>query len=127
MQPDQTRQQLDRILGSAAFADAARAQAFLRFIVTLALEQRASEIKEYLIAVQVLGRQPSFDPKSDPIVRVEARRLRDRLRSYYEDQGRSDPILIALPKGGYIPEFLERPPALTPCRKAVLRVSILPP
>lgn len=127
MQPDQARQQLDRILGSASFADAARAQAFLRFIVTLALEQRASEIKEYLIAVQVLGRQPSFDPKSDPIVRVEARRLRDRLRSYYEDEGRSDPILISLPKGGYVPEFLERAPALSASRKAVLRVSILPP
>ena len=70
MEPELARQQLDRILGGAAFADAARAQAFLRFIVTLALEQRASEIKEYIIAVQVLGRQPSFDPKSDPIVRA---------------------------------------------------------
>src|SRR5215471_10405296 len=99
VKPDQAREQLQRILSSAAFADAGRAQAFLRFIVTLALEQRASEIKEYLIALQVLGRQPSFDPKSDPIVRVEARRLRDRLRSYYEDEGRSDPILIALPRG----------------------------
>jgi Tol biopolymer transport system component len=127
MEPEQGREQLHRILGSAAFADAARAQAFLRFIVTLALEQRASEIKEYLIAVQVLGRQPSFDPKSDPIVRVEARRLRDRLRSYYEDEGRSDPILISLPKGGYVPEFLERAPALSASRKAVLRVSVLPP
>src|SRR6266566_2032494 len=127
MEPELERQQLDRILGGAAFADAARAQAFLRFIVTLALEQRASEIKEYIIAVQVLGRQPSFDPKSDPIVRVEARRLRDRLRSYYEDEGRSDPILISLPKGGYVPEFLERAPALSRSRKGVLRVSILAP
>jgi Tol biopolymer transport system component len=127
MDSEQARAQLHRILGSAAFADAARAQAFLRFIVTLVLEQRASEIKEYLIAVQVLGRQPSFDPKSDPIVRVEARRLRDRLRSYYEDEGRSDPILISLPKGRYVPEFLERAPALSASRKAVLRVSILPP
>jgi adenylate cyclase len=56
VKPDQAREQLHRILGSAAFADAARAQTFLRFIVTLTLEQRAGEIKEYLIAVQVLGR-----------------------------------------------------------------------
>ena len=72
------------------------------------LEGRAGEIKEFVIAVEVLGRTSSFDSKTDPIVRVEAGRLRDRLRSYYEDEGEADVVLISLPKGGYVPEFSER-------------------
>jgi Tol biopolymer transport system component len=127
MDPAQVRAQLERILASASFAEAGRAKTFLRFIVSLALEGRASEIKEFLIAVEVLGRNSSFDSKSDPIVRVEARRLRDRLRSYYEDEGRSDPVLISLPKGGYVPEFLELRPPASASGTAVLRLSILPP
>jgi hypothetical protein len=57
----------------------------------------------------VLGRSPSFDPKTDPIVRVEAGRLRARLGAYYQNEGKHDAILIDLPKGGYVPEFSERP------------------
>lgn len=90
--------QLERILASASFAEAERAKTFLRFVVSLALEGSASEIKKFLTAVEVLGRNSSFDSKSDPIIRVEARRLRDRLRSYYEDEGRADSVLISLPK-----------------------------
>ena len=106
------RAQLDRILASAAFTDAERASSFLRFVVGRALEGRTDEIKESVIAIEVLGRNPSFDSKSDPIVRVEAGRLRDRLGSYYQGEGEGDRILIALPKGGYVPEFSERrPPA----------------
>jgi hypothetical protein len=124
---EQVRAQLARILAGAAFADAERAKSFLRFIVDLTLEGRTSEIKEYLIAVEVLGRKSSFDSKSDPIVRVEARRLRDRLRSYYEDEGQEDPILIFLPKGRYVPEFSDRRSLGTVSRAAIVRLSILPP
>jgi hypothetical protein len=63
--------QLDRILASAAFANAGRASSFLRFVVELTLAGRAGEIKESVIAVEVLSRPSSFDSKSDPIVRVE--------------------------------------------------------
>jgi hypothetical protein len=73
--------QLDRILASAAFADAGRASSFLRFVVERTLAGREGEIKESGIAVEVLSRPPSFDSKSHPIVRVEAGRLRDRLSS----------------------------------------------
>jgi hypothetical protein len=69
------RAQVERILASAAFADAERASNFLRFVVEHKLEGRASEIKEFVIAVEVLGRTSSFDSKTDPIVRVEAGRL----------------------------------------------------
>ena len=80
----------------------------MRFVVEAALEGRTAEIKESVIGVEVLRRSPSFDPKTDPIVRVEAGRLRTRLSSYYEKEGREDPILIVLPKGSYVPEFSER-------------------
>jgi Tol biopolymer transport system component len=110
MDAERVRAQLDRILASAAFADAERASSFLRFVVLRALAGRTGEIKESVIAVEALGRSPSFDSKSDAIVRVEARRLRDRLESYYRREGAEDPVVISLPKGGYIPEFLERQP-----------------
>jgi eukaryotic-like serine/threonine-protein kinase len=110
MDAERVRTQVDRILASAAFADADRASKFLRFVVLRALAGRAGEIKESVIAVEALGRNPSFDSKSDAIVRVEARRLRDRLDSYYRREGAEDPVVIALPKGGYVPEFSERQP-----------------
>ncbi len=78
-----------------------------------------------MIAVDALGRDESFDPKSDPVVRVEAGRLRDRLGSFYQQEGESDSLCISLPKGAYVPEFSERQPAAL--RTGVLRVSILPP
>ena len=107
MEAERVRGQLDRILAIAAFADAERGSRFLRFIVNRALDGRAGEIKESVIGVEALGRNPSFDPKSDSIVRVEAGRVRDRLSSYYAGEGRSDAVLISLPKGGYVPEFSE--------------------
>jgi Tol biopolymer transport system component len=127
MDAERVRAQLDRILASAAFADVQRASSFLRFVVERTLEERTGEIKESVIAVEALGRSPSFDSKSDPIVRVEAGRLRDRLSSYYQSEGEADHVLIALPKGGYVPEFSERRPLAPTNRTAVLRLSILPP
>jgi Tol biopolymer transport system component len=102
------RTQLDRILGSATFAEAERGRKFLRFVVELALAGRVDEIKESVVAVEVLGRATSFDPRTDPIVRVEAGRLRSRLTTYYQSEGLSDLVLVDLPKGGYVPQFQER-------------------
>jgi Tol biopolymer transport system component len=121
------RLQLERILASSAFVDAERASGFLRFIVERKLEGRDGEIKESVIAIDVLSRPSSFDSKSDPIVRVEAGRLRDRLSAYYEAEGGSDPVLITLPKGRYVPEFTERRPREAQMSTGVLRLSILPP
>ena len=128
MEADRIRTQLDRILASSTFADAERARRFLRFVVELALAGRNDEIKESVVAVEVLGRAASFDPRMDPIVRVEAGRLRTRLSSYYQSEGTSDPVIIDLPKGGYVPHFEERPssqPATMPRPKSARRQALI--
>src|ERR1700736_5226478 len=127
MAAPRVRAQLSRILTSAAFTDAGRASSFLRFIVEHALDGRPSEIKESVIAVEVLGRSPSFDSKTDPIVRVEAGGLRDRLREYYDHQATADDVLIPAHKGGYVPGVSERQPPEGLQTVDVLRLSILPP
>lgn len=99
------RQQLDRVLSSPVFARSERLSRFLRFVVERHLEGKESELKESLVAVEVFGRKPDYDPKLDSIVRTEAGRLRARLVEYYAGEGRSDPLVIELPKGGYTPRF----------------------
>jgi serine/threonine-protein kinase len=97
------RQQLERILTSVSFRQVDRLKRFLDFIVTEALQGRGDQLKEYVIGVQVFDKDASFDPRADPIVRVQARRLRARLVRYYREEGAADPITIELPKGGYAP------------------------
>jgi hypothetical protein len=78
------RNELERIIDSESFRNARRLRAFLRFIVEETLAGRSADIKEYAIGVAVCGRPESFDPKVDPIVRVDATRLRSRLELYYQ-------------------------------------------
>ena len=99
------RAQLDRILTSDHFDASDRNRRFLRYVVEECLEGRSQQIKAYCIAVSVFNREPSFDPQSDPIVRLEAGRLRRSLEHYYLTAGRNDPIRIVVPKGGYAPRF----------------------
>ena len=75
------------------------------------LEGRDTEIKESVIGVEVFGRKPDYNPKLDPIVRTEARRLRVRLTEYYQGVGAGDPVVIELPKGGYVPLLRQNPVA----------------
>ena len=96
-------EQLDRILRSKTFHLAQRSQAFLRYAVENSL--RGNAPKEYVIAVDVLGRDEDYDPAIDATVRVEAGRLRGRLREYYHTEGNDDPIFIGMPKGGYSAVF----------------------
>lgn len=105
---DACRAALERVLASVDFAASPRLADFLRFIVEATLEGRAEAIKGYTIAVEALGRPASFDPQSDPIVRVEATRLRRALERYYATAGAEDPVVIDVPKGGYVPRFLQR-------------------
>lgn len=95
------QQQLDLILHSHAFARANRSQLFLRYVVEQSLADSAVAIKEYSIALDVFGRDASYDPSIDAAVRVEAGRLRSRLREYYAGEGRTDPVVIEVPKGSY--------------------------
>src|SRR5215472_10204338 len=89
------------------FARNDRMSRFLRFVVEQHLDGKDHELKESVIATEVFGRPPDFDPKVDPVVRTEAGRLRARLSEYYVDEGKGDPLVIELPKGGYIPRFRE--------------------
>ncbi|MCP3419043.1 hypothetical protein NLM16_33535 [Bradyrhizobium brasilense] len=103
--PAHVAKELDRILSSPHFQASERRQAFLRFIVDETLAGRAESLKGYTIALAVFRRDHSFDPQADPVVRLEARRLRRDLDSYYVDSGRDDPVRITIPKGSYVPHF----------------------
>jgi TolB-like protein/Flp pilus assembly protein TadD len=99
---------LERILASPTFQQGDRLKRFLKFIVSEAVAGRRHELKEYVIGVQVFGKEETFDPRTDPIVRVQARRLRAKLVRYYREEGRADETVIELPKGGYAPVFKQR-------------------
>jgi len=108
------REELDRILKSTAFAQSRRRQRFLEYIVNETLAGRGERIKGYTIAREVFDRPEDFDSNVDPIVRMEAARLRDRLREYYEGDGCNDPLRIDLPKGSYTPQIEFRQNVATP-------------
>jgi len=100
--------QLEKILGSHIFINAERSSRFLRFTVEQAIQGRADQIKEYLVGLEVFDRSQSYDPRTDPIVRVEAGRLRTKLKEYYETEGHDDLVLITYRKGSYVPAFQRR-------------------
>lgn len=97
--------QLDRLLSSKVFRQADRLKSFLTFTVNETIAGRGEQLKEFVIGSEVFDKGPAFDPRSDPIVRVQARRLRAQLARYYLEEGQTDEILIELPKGGYTPIF----------------------
>jgi serine/threonine-protein kinase len=101
----QIQDALERVLRGSAFKGAKRAADLLRYVVNAALTDPARIIKEHELGAQALGRGDRFDPRFDPIARVEASRLRGRLGQYYAVEGAADPIRIELPKGGYTPVF----------------------
>ena len=99
--------QLQRITASREFADSPQLGRFLNYIVEQAVKGRQARIKQYNIAVEGLGYGGDFDPASNPTVRIMARRLRRALKRYYDNSGVADPIRIKLPKGGYVPVFVD--------------------
>ena len=92
---------MERILASALFSRSERLSQFLRFAVEATLRGETEQLKESLIGMKVYSRDPGYDPKLEPIVRTEARRLRAKLKQYYEGPGESDRVVISLPTGGY--------------------------
>ena len=103
---ESVRSELNRILASAQFQSSERLRRFLQFIVLRALDGEGDQLKEYRIGVEVFDRSSSYDPRLDPVVRLEARRLRAKLKAYYEGEGQRDPLRIEVPKGGYVPCFV---------------------
>ena len=99
------REQLVRILNSGPFHQSQRRQRFLEYLVNETLAGRGERLKGYNVALEVFDRPETFDPTVDPLVRIEAARLREKLREYYGTDGQGDPIRIDLPKGTYTPQI----------------------
>src|SRR6478672_7884721 len=113
----QERHELDSILASGIFNRAPNLAQLLTYVCAKYFEGTAEQIKEYNIAVDALGRPADFDQKRDSIVRVEAHRLRKRLREYYETGGADHALQIDIPPGQYAPKFVRRGepvPSLSP-------------
>jgi hypothetical protein len=99
------REQLSRIVESAIFTQSERLSRFLRFTVETTLAGGADQLKEYLIGTEVYDRKPPYHPNVDSIVRSEARRLRSKLKDYYESYGKADLVFIYYRIGSYVPVF----------------------
>ena len=107
----QVQAELKKVLSSRVFRHTELLSRFLRYIVEQSIAGHVECLKESILGVEVFGRGPAFDPRMDPIVRVDARRLRAKLTEYYETEGRDDAVVVDLPKGGYAPVFSWREPA----------------
>src|SRR5579859_2552603 len=99
------REQLLRMLDSRVFVHSHRLSRFLRFTVETTLAGQAEILKEYVIGTEVYDRKPPYHPSADSIVRSEARRLRNKLKQYYEGDGKSDPVFVYYRPGTYAPVF----------------------
>jgi adenylate cyclase len=104
----QVQAELKKVLSSRVFRHTELLSRFLRYIVEQSIAGHVECLKESVLGVEVFGRGPAFDPRMDPIVRVDARRLRAKLAEYYETEGREDAVILELPKGGYSPVFTWR-------------------
>jgi TolB-like protein len=106
--PEEVRAALARLTQSEGFRSSPQLVTFLGFIVEAVLRGERERIKAYTIAVEALGRGERFDPQTDPIVRVEATRLRRAVERYYAGPGVDDPVVIELRPGSYVPAFRRR-------------------
>jgi hypothetical protein len=117
--------QLEKILVSESFGRSERLSRFLRYAVEETIRGRKDQLHEYAIGREVFERGDAYDPRIDPIVRVEAARLRNKLDEYYRERGHNDPVIISLSKRGYSPTFgIRRAPARTPFRTRLSRLLI---
>jgi len=128
--PDEVNVALERIVNSEPFRASPQLVSFLCFVVEAVLRGEADRIKGYTIGVEVLRRDVNFDPQLDPIVRVEATRLRRALERYYSGPGANDGVVIELPRGSYAPvfshrsEILDNPDARSGPRFNVMRIAL---
>lgn len=120
------KSELDRILRSRAFIQSHRIRRFLQFVVEESLLGQPHRLKEYLIGLEVFDRREAFDPRVDSIVRVEARRLRNKLEEYYRTEGQEDPVRVLLRKGSYVPIFEYRhagAPSGAPAKRRTVEIG----
>jgi len=121
---------VNKILSSKLFAGSESLKILLRFLVKKVLWSEEHHIKEYLLGIEVFHRKENFDPRIDTIVRVQARRLRLKLKQYYEHEGTHDAVRIEIPKGSYIPVIVYHKSADLPCKTGLnptwCRIAVLP-
>jgi len=117
--PQEVREELETIVASPRFATAGRLPLFLRHVVEAVLAGQSERLKESVLGIEFFQRGNDFDPRLDPIVRVEARRLRARLEAYYAGEGASHSIQIEIPRGAYVPVFREAVPVFAPVDPAL--------
>ena len=122
--PAALREHLQSILASPGFVNADRLRRFLQFTVEAHLKGESAQIEEYVLGREVFDRDDNYDPRLDPIVRVEARRLRQRLAEYYAGPGRADKLRIDYPKGSYAP-VITTPPPVRKTRRLILVVAVI--
>ncbi len=136
LRSESIQRHLENVIASEEMRHSRKLCEFLRFTVEEVLLGHASELKEYAIGVGAFRRGREFDPGADPIVRVQARRLRSKLEIYYQTEGRDEPIRVEYPKGSYSPLFMRhKPEATSPLahpgiqvceNKSVRHIAVLP-
>jgi hypothetical protein len=111
---DLVRRSLDAVIASETFARSERLRSFLTYIVESDLAGKAAHLKGYSIGIDVFGRPPGFDAGNDPLVRVQAGKLRKLLDQYYETEGAADVLRIRVPLGSYVPDYTMQQAAAEP-------------
>ncbi len=126
--PELVEHQLSVILESSYFKSAQKMQDFLKYIVRKTLAGHGDQLKQYTIAVEALAFPVDFDSDTNPVVRITAGRVRERLEKYYAVDGVNDALLIRIPKGSYVPHFIEKPRADLEAKSPELRRGVsMPP
>ena len=103
---DTITQHVNKLTASSVFAQAERLVSFLRYIVGETLKNDGKQINQYVLAMELYNRDESFDPATDSVVRVDAGRLRTKLREYYDTEGKNDDVRFELPKGNYVVKII---------------------
>jgi TolB-like protein len=116
----EVRAELARLLQSSIFAQSDRLGRFLRFAIENALAGKTDALKEYVIGAEVYDRKPPYHPSQDSIVRTEARRLRTKLKEYYESEGKKNPVFIYFRPGSYVPVFRKNEASAEPASNGLL-------
>jgi len=123
---EEVRLELQKMLASKDFDSSSRNRRFLTFVVEETLASRDDRIKAYNVALAVFDRSSDFDPLTDPIVRIEASRLRRSIEHYYLTGGRADRVRIAMPKGSYVATFAYANPGV-PVAEAITPIDVAEP
>jgi len=107
---EEKRAAVDKILQSQVFRNTESLRRLLRFLAEKAITGEADQLKEYSVGIDAFGKPPSYDPRQDSAVRIQVGRLRQKLSEYYQNEGKEDPIIVELPKGGFRLRFESRVP-----------------